>query len=117
MRNDPTALRFVQLNVNKSNTSQSALLHSVADFDLVFLQEPHIDFLKNMRASQQWRVLYPPKHKDSPARTRSITLINTHIATNGWTAIPVDDPDIMAVSLSYDTGTIHIFNVYNPQDS
>ena len=108
MQGDVKTLRFVQLNVNKSNTSQSALLHSVADFDLVFLQEPHIDFLKNTRASQQWRVLYPPKHKDSPARTRSVTLINTRIATNGWSAIPVDDPDITAVSLSYDTGLIQI---------
>ena len=117
MQEQPQSLRFVQLNVNKSNTSQSALLHSVADFDLVFLQEPHIDFLKNTRASQQWRVLYPPKHKDSPLRTRSVTLINTRIATNSWTAIPVDDPDITAVSLTYDTGTIHVFNIYNPQDS
>ncbi|EPS97080.1 hypothetical protein FOMPIDRAFT_13454, partial [Fomitopsis schrenkii] len=83
------------------------------DFDLVFLQEPHIDFLNNTRASQQWRVIYPPKHKDSPARTRSVTLIHTRIATNSWAAIPVNNPDITAVSLAYDTGTIHIFNVYN----
>ena len=117
MQERPQTLRFAQLNVNKSNTSQSALLHSVADYDLVFLQEPHIDFLKNTRASQQWRVLYPPKHKDSPTRTRSVTLINTRIATNNWTVIPVDDPDITAVSLTYDTGTIHILNIYNPQDS
>ncbi|TFY52367.1 hypothetical protein EVJ58_g10059 [Rhodofomes roseus] len=105
------------LNVNKSNTSQSALLHSISDYDVVLLQEPHIDFLKNTRASQQWRVIYPPKHKDSPTRTRSVTLINTRIATNSWSAIPVDCPDITAVSLHYDTGTIHLFNTYNPQDS
>ena len=111
------SLRIAQLNVNKSNTSQSALLHSVADFDIVALQEPHIDFLKNTCASQQWRVIYPARHKDSPSRTRSITLINTRIATNGWTAIAVDDPDITAVTLEYDTGLLHIFNVYNPQDS
>ena len=117
MTDKPCSLRFVQLNVNKSNTSQSALLHSIADYDLVFLQEPHIDFLKNTRASQQWRVIYPPRHKDSPSRTRSITLINTRIATNGWTAIPIDSPDITGVSLEYDTGVIHIFNIYNPQDS
>lgn len=71
MPGDATLLRFVQLNVNKSNTSQSALLHNVADFDLVFLQEPHIDFLNNTRASQQWRVIYPPKHKDSPTRAHA----------------------------------------------
>ncbi|EPS96572.1 hypothetical protein FOMPIDRAFT_1130224, partial [Fomitopsis schrenkii] len=82
------------------------------DYDLVFLQEPHIDFLKNTRASQQWRVIYPPKHKDSPTRTRSITLIHTRIATSGWAAIPVNNPDITVVSLTYNTGTIHIFNVY-----
>ena len=97
MPGEPRALRFVQLNVNKSNTSQSALLHSIADYDIVFLQEPHIDFLKNTRASQQWRVIYPPRHKDSPNRTRSVTLISTHIATNGWTAIPIDSPDITGV--------------------
>lgn len=117
MPSEPRSLRFVQLNVNKSNTSQSALLHSIADYDLVFLQEPHIDFLKNTRASHQWRVIYPPRHKDSPKRTRSVTLVNTRIATNGWTAIPVDSPDITSVSLEYDTGLLHIFNIYNPQDS
>lgn len=87
------------------------------DFDLVFLQEPHIDFLNNTRALQQWRVIYPPKHKDSPTRTHSATLTHTRIATNGWAAIPVNDPDINAILLMYNTGTIHIFNVYNPQDS
>ena len=116
MNAEPHSLRFVQLNVNKSNTSQSALLHSISDYDLVLLQEPHIDFLKNTRASQQWRVIYPPRHKDSPHRTRSVTLINTHIATNSWAAIPVDNPDITGVLLEYDTGVIHIFNIYNPQD-
>ena len=56
MIDEPQTLRFVQLNINKSNTSQSVLLHSISDYDLVFLQEPHIDFLKNTCASQQWKV-------------------------------------------------------------
>ena len=57
MTGEPRTLRFVQLNVNKSNTSQSALLHSISDYDLVFLQEPHIDFLKNTLASPSGKTL------------------------------------------------------------
>lgn len=114
MTTKPSALCFIQFNTNKSNTSQSPLLHSIADYDLVFLQEPHIDFLKNTHTSQQWRVIYPPNHKDSPHCTHSITLVNMCIATNGWSAIRVDDPDITTISLEYDTGIMHI---YNPHDS
>ena len=117
MIDDTAPLRICQLNVNKSNTAQSAFLHDITDFDVVALQEPHIDFLKNTCASYNWKVIYPTNHKDNEAMTRSIIMINTRRSTNTWTPLAVNSPDIAAVSLRTSTGIIHIYSVYNPQDS
>ncbi|TFY52504.1 hypothetical protein EVJ58_g9980 [Rhodofomes roseus] len=117
MSDETKTLKICQLNANKSNTAQSAFLHTIADYDVVALQEPHIDFLKNTRASQNWIVIYPTGHKDSDATSRSLTLINKRISTNSWTAIPIPSPDITAFTLRTPTTLLHLFNVYNPQDS
>lgn len=76
MTDDPNLLQICQLNVNKSNTAQSAFLHDIASFNIVAIQEPHIDFLKNTRAWTNWKVFYPTNHKDNNTTTRSIILMN-----------------------------------------
>jgi len=40
-------------------------------------------------------------------------LINRQISTDAWTPIPIDSPDITAVQLQGDFGTIRIINIYN----
>lgn len=109
-------IKIGQLNMNKSNIAQSAYLHMIADLDIVLLQEPHIDFLKNSRASQQWRPVYPPRHKDRNEMTRSIIMVNARLSTNCWTAILVDSPDVTGIAVRTHMGTINIFNIYNDQE-
>jgi len=54
-------IRFWQQNVNKSLISQLDLLNNIdpKQFDFVFIQEPHIDFLNLTRANHYWTVVYP----------------------------------------------------------
>ncbi|EPS93227.1 hypothetical protein FOMPIDRAFT_14911, partial [Fomitopsis schrenkii] len=75
--------------------------------------EPHIDFLKNTRASSNWKVVYPTDHKNSDKMSRSLILINTRHSTNTWTPIPIHSPDITAITLCTSAGLLHLFNVYN----
>lgn len=117
MLDDPTFLQICQLNTNKSNDAQSALLQNIGEFDIVTIQEPHIDFLKNTRVSHDWVVVYPTGHKDNDDMSRSITLINKRLSTNCWTQVPVNCPDITAITIRTNTNTVHLFNVYNPQEN
>ncbi|KAG1785103.1 uncharacterized protein HD556DRAFT_1199776, partial [Suillus plorans] len=54
-------LRIWQQNLNGSLIAQLSLLNNpaVADWDILLLQEPHINFLRNTSANHHWHVLYP----------------------------------------------------------
>ncbi|KAJ3746913.1 hypothetical protein EV360DRAFT_57296, partial [Lentinula raphanica] len=91
------------------------LLHSAASkADIIAIQEPYIDFLGRTRALQHLHVIYPPRHRDQWERvtTQSIILVNNRLLTDSWTALEVDHPDVTAVQLVGDFGTLRIFNVY-----
>jgi len=111
----PTPLRFWQQNVNKSLISQLDLLNQVDPkaFDLVFIQEPHIDFLNLTRANPNWTVVYPSQHHSSPNTTRSVTLVSTRISKNKWKQVHVQSADVTAVELTGDFGSVSFYNVYN----
>ena len=42
-------------------------------------------------------------------------LVNAKISSNSWTALAVDCPDITAIQLTGEWGTLRIFNIYNDQ--
>lgn len=107
-------LRIWQQNVNKSLNAQLALLHEVTpnDVDLIFLQEPHIDHNKLTRALPAWHVIYPRRHHDYAEKTRSIILVNRRLATNTWTDIEIQSPDITGLTLTLEHGIFHFFNMY-----
>jgi len=70
------------------------------------IQEPYIDFQGNTQANRNWTTIYPNTHKTHPDSTRSVTLINTNLLTDAWKQIDFDHPDIMAVEIMGQFGTL-----------
>ena len=109
-------LRIWQQNINKSLEAQLDLLHSQspAQYDIIAIQEPYIDFLGNSHANPYWYSIYPPNHIDNPKATRSLLLISKQLmTTNAWTQIPVKSANITAICINCDIGPIDIYNIYN----
>lgn len=111
----PTNLRILNINVNKSPEGQLALLNTIkgTSYDIVTLQEPCFDWKLNTRALPGWIVVYPLNHLDSPARTRSVILVNVKLSSNSWTTILPESPDVTGLELKGTFGTLRIFNIYN----
>ena len=112
------SLRICQLNVGKSLDCQSELINTISpkDYDLILIQQPYLDHLKNTRATPYWSVVYPTCHlHEKSARTRAITLVNKNLSTNAWSSIDNNSPDIVAIQLRANVGQVYIFNVYNDQ--
>jgi len=111
----PTPLHFWQQNVNKSLISQLDLLNQVNPkaFNLVFIQETHINFLNLTRANPNWTVVYPSQHHSSPNTTQSVTLVSTSVSKNKWKQVHVQSTDITAIELTGDFGSVSFYNVYN----
>ncbi|KAL4061775.1 hypothetical protein J3A83DRAFT_4043039, partial [Scleroderma citrinum] len=77
-------LHFWQQNINKSLTAQLDLLSNTDPklFNIIFFQEPHINFLNLTRANHQWTIISPTCHHTNPKSTRSITLVSMKISKN-----------------------------------
>jgi Endonuclease-reverse transcriptase len=52
-------------------------------------------------------------HNKYPDHTRSVILINTNILSDAWKQIQFDHPDITAIEIQGNFGTLRIINVYN----
>ena len=92
-------LRIWQQNINRSLEGQLDLLQSLQanKYNIVVIQEPHINFLGCTRANPYWLVIYPRLHLDNPKKTRSVTLINQSISTNNWEALNILSNDVTGV--------------------
>ncbi|PPQ81181.1 hypothetical protein CVT24_009472 [Panaeolus cyanescens] len=110
-----TNLKIWQQNLNKSLTAQLEMLHKVDPkvYDIVLVQEPHIDFLGNTRANAGWRVVYPTGHRDNPRLTRAVTFISSTISTSDWTPETIASQDVVLTRLKASTQTINVYNIYN----
>ncbi|KAG1785258.1 uncharacterized protein HD556DRAFT_1250143, partial [Suillus plorans] len=109
-------LRIWQQNLNTSMTAQALLLNSsfATKWDIMVIQEPYINFLRNTCANHCWHVIYPSQHYTHPQRhSRAITLINTSINTNSWKQIFFLSSNIVIIQLSGTYGCCSIFNIYN----
>jgi hypothetical protein len=105
-----------QQNLNKLLIAQLDMLESIKkDYDIILIQEPHIDFRNLTRANSYYTVVYPPRHHDNHRNTptRSIILVNRKLQSQAWSPIPIQSPDITAVQVTGEFGTIRIFNIYN----
>ncbi|KAG1788582.1 uncharacterized protein HD556DRAFT_1245023, partial [Suillus plorans] len=86
----------------------------ITNQDLLIIQEPYINFLRNTRASHRWHVLYPTNHFTCPQeRSRAITFINSSLDTNTWKQIFFPSSDIVIVQISGEFGNCTILNIYN----
>jgi hypothetical protein len=115
LTNPHRPLLIRQQNVNKSLLSQLDLLESLKrdDYDICVIQEPYIDFKGKSRANRYWTVIYPNTHQEHPDSTRSIILINANLCTDTWKQVKFQHPDITAVELCGQFGTLRIINIYN----
>ncbi|KIK34517.1 hypothetical protein CY34DRAFT_33211, partial [Suillus luteus UH-Slu-Lm8-n1] len=86
--------------------------------DLIAIQEPHINFLRNTSANHHWHVLYPSLHYTQPQhKTRAVTLISASLDTNSWKQISFPSSDVVIIQLSGPYGNCTIFNIYNDCNS
>jgi hypothetical protein len=108
-------IQIRQQNVNKSLISQLDLLVSLRrnTYDITAIQEPYIDFNGKSRANRQWITVYPNTHKEHLQATRALILVNTNLSTDAWKQIPFQHPDITAIELTGEFGTLRIINIYN----
>ncbi|KAJ7042936.1 hypothetical protein C8F04DRAFT_945023, partial [Mycena alexandri] len=108
-------LRLWQQNLNKSLDSQLDFLHSLKPsvYDIALIQEPHIDFRGVSRSNRAFVSVYPPTHAENQRATRSLILVNSNIPSSSWTVIPIPYPDVTAIELVGNFGTVRIINVYN----
>ena len=109
-------IKIWQQNVRKSLTAQLATLHSTEDkYDLICIQEPYFDFQHLSRATGVWTAVYPTgfNRGTEDVTPRALTLVHTRLSTNCWTQIPVDSPDVVAIRLLSDKGSLNVYNIYN----
>ena len=57
--------------------------------------------------------VYPITHKEHPDAMRSITLVNADLLTDTWRQIQLQHPDITAIEMTGEFGTLRIINIYN----
>ena len=89
-------LQICQQDVNKSLVAQIDVLHRLNPntYDIVALQELHLDHNHNMHAGPHWYTIYPKEHYIALEKMRSIVFVNKHIATDLWTQVDFASSDV-----------------------
>ena len=111
-----TRIRIWQQNLNTSPIAQHSLLNSpiAHDWDIIAIQEPHINPMKNTISSSHFHAVYPTTRFTSPHLTsRAVTLVNKSLNMNAWQQIPFPSPDVIIIQLRGTFGRCTIFNIYN----
>jgi hypothetical protein len=109
-------IKILQQNCRKSLICQLDTLSNLnpRHFDICLIQEPHIDHKGLTRCPPNWTAFYPPTHYiDNAPPTRSIILVSPLIGPEFCAQIPIDSPDVTAIQLETQQGSLRIFNVYN----
>ncbi|KAF5318094.1 hypothetical protein D9619_012016 [Psilocybe cf. subviscida] len=65
------------------------------------------------RTNPHYLTVYPPTNTTNHKATRSVILVSRNLDSNAHTNININWPDVTAVQLSGDFGTIRIINIYN----
>ncbi|KAJ7334320.1 hypothetical protein DFH08DRAFT_707268, partial [Mycena albidolilacea] len=101
-------------NLNKSLTAQSTFYHSLDAniYDLTLVQEPHFDFRGLSRVKRAYTSVYLQSHAAQHKATRSAIWVNSSIPSSNWQTIPMASPDITAIDLYSNFGTLRVVNVY-----
>jgi hypothetical protein len=112
-------LRIRQANCNRSLAAHDEILNSSIheSYDIILMQEPHINVLGKVSASSKWRVVYPTSHLSLLDRIRAVILINAEISTNYWHQVDIPDTnDLVAIQLEGPFGVATVVNIYNDQN-
>ena len=113
--NDSKQLQIRQQNINKSLITTSNLLNNTPPnkFDIIAIQEPYLDHLRNARANSKSYSVYPKTHYSNKSKcTRSMILVNKKLATDTSSIIDIRSPDITAIKMKTLTGTIFVIIIY-----
>ena len=114
---DKDKLAIWQQNINKLPTGQHDLVSNNAlalmGIDVIAIQEPSLNALKQTIASKNWFPIYPSPHNESPDKTRSIILIRSDINTESWNQLDFPSSDVMAIQVKGEWGLLMLINVYN----
>lgn len=105
-------LRIWQRNLNASKMAQLSTMNYVKqeNWDIIALQEPHINPYDNTYSNRHYHMVYPSTKYTSESTT---TLISTTFSTNSWIQIPFPSPDVVVIQLSSPFSTCTLFNIYN----
>ncbi|KIK76814.1 hypothetical protein PAXRUDRAFT_50955, partial [Paxillus rubicundulus Ve08.2h10] len=84
------------------------------NWDIIALQEPHINLVQNTASTNRFQALYPStRYTDPKQKTCAVTLVSTALSTNSWTQLPFPSPDVAVLQLGGPNGKCTIFNIYN----
>ncbi|KAF8835617.1 DNase I-like protein, partial [Paxillus ammoniavirescens] len=105
-----------QQNLNTSRDAQTAFLNSLNpnDWDILVLQEPHINSVNNILSTWRYHAVYPTlRHLGPTQKSRAATLVSTSIDCNTWTQLPFPSRDVITIQLTGSYGRCTILNIYN----
>src|SRR6266481_4048202 len=111
----PNRLWIWQQNLNKSRIAQEDLINSdvYKNYDLLILQEPFIDSYGKMKATSDWRVVYPTSLLSHTHPTHSVMLVRVSLDMNRWAQLSIPDSgDLVAIQISSRQGRVSIFGIY-----
>ncbi|KAF8836918.1 hypothetical protein BDN67DRAFT_863872, partial [Paxillus ammoniavirescens] len=82
-------------------------------YDLAVIQEPFINCVNLTTNNSRWNVIYPTCHNTTNAtRTQLVILVNINLSKDHWKTIPVDEPNITAIEILRESGSLRIYNIY-----
>ncbi|KAF9499981.1 hypothetical protein BDN71DRAFT_1427609 [Pleurotus eryngii] len=106
--------RIFHLNMNKSLKGQSQLIKSIANYDIILLQEPWLDQDGLTRATSQFNVIYPTTQGRESEKTQVVTMISTYIKSDHYIQLLIDSLDIVGSDIKCGPEEwLHIINIYN----
>ncbi|KAF8591797.1 hypothetical protein K439DRAFT_1311860, partial [Ramaria rubella] len=82
------------------------------DFDILAIQEPHINFIGNSVSSPHWYSIYPKHHYRDSTTTCSLILVSKRLLTDSWEPVEIDSEDITAIKINSTYGDLLSINIY-----
>ncbi|KAG1787677.1 uncharacterized protein HD556DRAFT_1246524, partial [Suillus plorans] len=98
-----------------SLVAQHSLLNSpiAREWDIIALQEPHINSMKNTISPTYFHAVYPTTRFSAPnLKSRAVTLISKSLETNSWQQFAFPSPDVVVIQFQGPFSRCTIFNIY-----
>ncbi|KAH8794382.1 hypothetical protein DL96DRAFT_1482288 [Flagelloscypha sp. PMI_526] len=110
-------LQILSQNLNTSLAGQLQFLNNKRTnrYNILCLQEPHIDFIGNTKTIRSnWIVVYPTDRKTRRTlKYRSVIFIKKSLASGQWEELEIEGMgDITAITIKTEQGQFSIFSIY-----